>query len=199
MLKTLSEGEEELEDVNAEYATIKLEPTGTLAVNSPVDEKVKYNSKRKTPIRSNYKKSPSPRTLYGGGPPTRNSHSHYENTEQENGPPEYYYNATSYIPPIKKDSFDLFFESISASVKNLPPKLAAEVKSKVSQVIAEFELRAICEKEAEEKARQSIGGNGASQVANSLTIDSTIGSNSQQQTTDGEVTHYVYTYQPKLQ
>uniref|UniRef100_A0A1B0AGQ4 BESS domain-containing protein n=1 Tax=Glossina pallidipes TaxID=7398 RepID=A0A1B0AGQ4_GLOPL len=52
----------------------------------------------------------------------------------------------------QKDSFDLFFESMSCTVKALPPKLAAEVKSRVSQLVAEFELRAILERESCEKA-----------------------------------------------
>lgn len=47
----------------------------------------------------------------------------------------------------KKDNFDLFFEYISMSVKSLPPKLATELKGQISQLIAEFELRAIREKE----------------------------------------------------
>ena len=197
-----SEVEEVLEDVDDEYTTIKVEPTRASSTNSPVDINTKHDmkctSKRKTLIRTNHRKVPSPRTSCGGGPTAQNIHALYKNVEQENGLPEFYYGTPSYISPIKKDSFDLFFESISASVKNLPPKLAAEVKSKVSQVIAEFELRAICEKEAEEKAQQSVGGNGSSQVANLLAIDSTINSNSQHQNVDGEVTHYVYTYQPKI-
>lgn len=55
-------------------------------------------------------------------------------------------------PPIQqsKDTFDLFFDSVCATVKTLPPKLGAEVKGRISQLIAEFELRAICEREAQE-------------------------------------------------
>ncbi|KAI9584748.1 hypothetical protein GQX74_006643 [Glossina fuscipes] len=52
----------------------------------------------------------------------------------------------------QKDSFDLFFESMSCTVRALPPKLAAEVKSRVSQLVAEFELRAILERESFESA-----------------------------------------------
>ncbi|XP_037806921.1 uncharacterized protein LOC119600612 [Lucilia sericata] len=120
---------------------------------------------------------------------------------------DYYYTPhNSRPPPPKKDSFDMFFEAISATVKNLPPKLAAEVKSRVSQVIAEFELRAICEKEAREKAQQSVVAM-APQVANVVTIDPVITaepnsvnvSTGNQQTTHctPTVTQYVYAYQQK--
>ncbi|XP_030370075.1 uncharacterized protein LOC115620795 [Scaptodrosophila lebanonensis] len=49
---------------------------------------------------------------------------------------------------LSRDSYDLFFESACASIKSLPPKLAAEAKSRISQIITEFELRAINEEEA---------------------------------------------------
>ncbi|XP_067617436.1 protein suppressor of variegation 3-7-like [Eurosta solidaginis] len=57
------------------------------------------------------------------------------------------------IPVVQqqnKDTFDLFFDSVCASVKELPPKLGAELKGRISQLVAEFELRAICEREAQE-------------------------------------------------
>ncbi|KAL7730516.1 hypothetical protein ACLKA6_000518 [Drosophila palustris] len=49
----------------------------------------------------------------------------------------------------QRDSYDLFFESACISIKSLPPKLAAEAKSRISQIITEFELRAISEEEAQ--------------------------------------------------
>ncbi|KAH8359624.1 hypothetical protein KR093_007939, partial [Drosophila rubida] len=47
-----------------------------------------------------------------------------------------------------RDSLDLFFDSICATVKALPPKLATEGKIRVMQLIGELELRAINEREA---------------------------------------------------
>lgn len=47
-----------------------------------------------------------------------------------------------------RDSLDLFFDSICATVKTLPPKLATEGKMRVMQLIGELELRAINEREA---------------------------------------------------
>lgn len=126
---------------------------------------------------------------------------------------DFYYSPHQYsrppaLPPQpKKDSFDLFFEAISATVKNLPPKLAAEVKSRVSQVIAEFELRAICEKEAQEKSQQSVI-TVPTEMANVVTIDPVISAassadvntstgNQQNVECASTVTQYVYTYQQK--
>lgn len=89
---------------------------------------------------------------------------------------DYGYSSDQYsrpqLPPSlpKKDSFDMFFEAISASVKMLPPKLGAEVKSRISQVIADFELRAICEREAEENRIKAV----PAQVTKVLTIDSVL-------------------------
>lgn len=127
-----------------------------------------------------------------------------------------YYIPQSYSRPSpqpsqpKKDHFDLFFEAISASVKNLPPKLAAEVKSRVSQVIAEFELRAICEREAQQKVQQQQSVvTIPTQVTSVVTIDPVITtetnnventtSSQNQQSTDcsSTVTQYVYAYQQK--
>ncbi|XP_037959785.1 protein suppressor of variegation 3-7-like isoform X2 [Teleopsis dalmanni] len=51
------------------------------------------------------------------------------------------------IPPPQKDSIDLFFESVAASVKLLPPKMVSAVKHKVLHVITDFELEALSEKE----------------------------------------------------
>lgn len=56
-------------------------------------------------------------------------------------------------PIIQRDSYDLFFESACISIKSLPPKLAAEAKSRISQIITEFELRAISEEEAQQIAQ----------------------------------------------
>ncbi|KAH8349150.1 hypothetical protein KR084_008482, partial [Drosophila pseudotakahashii] len=49
-------------------------------------------------------------------------------------------------PP--RDSLELFFDSICATVKSLPPKLATEGKIRVMQLIGELELRALGEQEA---------------------------------------------------
>lgn len=57
------------------------------------------------------------------------------------------------VPVIQRDSYDLFFESACISIKSLPPKLAAEAKSRISQIITEFELRAISEEEAQQIAQ----------------------------------------------
>lgn len=47
-------------------------------------------------------------------------------------------------PPLReKNHVDLFFESVSSSVKALSPKLVAEAKMRVSQLICELELRAL--------------------------------------------------------
>ncbi|KAH8374902.1 hypothetical protein KR200_008559 [Drosophila serrata] len=58
-------------------------------------------------------------------------------------------------PPVpQRCSYDLFFESACITVKNLPPKLAAEAKSRISQIITEFEIRAI-EMEAMQQQQQT--------------------------------------------
>ncbi|EDW24542.1 GL24205 [Drosophila persimilis] len=46
-------------------------------------------------------------------------------------------------PPKEKNHVDLFFESVSSSVKALSPKLMAEAKMRVSQLICELELRGL--------------------------------------------------------
>ncbi|KAH8374901.1 hypothetical protein KR200_008560, partial [Drosophila serrata] len=48
-------------------------------------------------------------------------------------------------PPKEKNHVDLFFESVSSSVKALSPKLIAEAKMRVSQLICELELRGLKE------------------------------------------------------
>ncbi|KAH8264562.1 hypothetical protein KR038_010176, partial [Drosophila bunnanda] len=56
-------------------------------------------------------------------------------------------------PPKEKNHVDLFFESVSSSVKALSPKLIAEAKMRVSQLICELELRGLKENSpAEEPA-----------------------------------------------
>lgn len=45
----------------------------------------------------------------------------------------------------EKNHVDLFFESVSSSVKALSPKLIAETKMRVSQLICELELRSLTE------------------------------------------------------
>lgn len=47
--------------------------------------------------------------------------------------------------PKEKNHVDLFFESVSSSVKALSPKMIAEAKMRVSQLICELELRALTE------------------------------------------------------
>lgn len=57
-------------------------------------------------------------------------------------------NSTPHLsPPREKNHVDLFFESVSSSVKALSPKLIAETKMRVSQLICELELRALTESE----------------------------------------------------
>ncbi|KAH8335485.1 hypothetical protein KR074_003008, partial [Drosophila pseudoananassae] len=53
-------------------------------------------------------------------------------------------------PP--RDSVELFFDSICATVKSLPPKLATEGKIRVMQLIGELELRAMGEQESSSQA-----------------------------------------------
>ncbi|KAH8383234.1 hypothetical protein KR009_007540, partial [Drosophila setifemur] len=58
-------------------------------------------------------------------------------------------------PPAKekeKNHVDLFFESVSSSVKALSPKLIAEAKMRVSQLICELELRGLKENSPSEDA-----------------------------------------------
>ncbi|XP_037885345.1 protein suppressor of variegation 3-7-like isoform X1 [Glossina fuscipes] len=50
--------------------------------------------------------------------------------------------------PKEKNHVDLFFESVSSSVKALSPKLIAETKMRVSQLICEMEIRALNERDA---------------------------------------------------
>ncbi|KAH8288731.1 hypothetical protein KR054_008824, partial [Drosophila jambulina] len=54
---------------------------------------------------------------------------------------------TVHLPPPQKEKnhVDLFFESVSSSVKALSPKLIAEAKMRVSQLICELELRGLKE------------------------------------------------------
>ncbi|KAH8382072.1 hypothetical protein KR009_001661, partial [Drosophila setifemur] len=47
-----------------------------------------------------------------------------------------------------RDSLELFFDSICATVKGLPPKLATEGKIRVMQLIGELELRALGEQDS---------------------------------------------------
>ncbi|XP_017058533.1 protein suppressor of variegation 3-7 isoform X2 [Drosophila ficusphila] len=54
------------------------------------------------------------------------------------------------VPPKEKNHVDLFFESVSSSVKALSPKLVAEAKMRVSQLICELELRGLKETSPQE-------------------------------------------------
>ncbi|XP_016971315.2 protein suppressor of variegation 3-7 [Drosophila rhopaloa] len=62
------------------------------------------------------------------------------------------------IPP--RDSLELFFDSICATVKSLPPKLATEGKIRVMQLIGELELRALAEQEASAQSSSVPGHQG---------------------------------------
>lgn len=143
---------------------------------------------------------------YYYAPPPPSSHS--QHSHQQPPSQQHHHHQHLPLPQPKKDSFDMFFEAISATVKSLPPKLAAEVKSRVSQVIAEFELRAICEREAQQKAQQQSVIAIPTQVANVVTIDPVITTESNVANTNVEsqqtiapasstVTQYVYSYQQK--
>ncbi|XP_043950352.2 protein suppressor of variegation 3-7 isoform X2 [Drosophila biarmipes] len=57
-------------------------------------------------------------------------------------------------PPKEKNHIDLFFESVSSSVKALSPKLVAEAKMRVSQLICELELRGLSENSPKEAMQQ---------------------------------------------
>ncbi|ALC47583.1 CG34149 [Drosophila busckii] len=52
------------------------------------------------------------------------------------------------VPTREKNHVDLFFDSVSSSVKALSPKLIAEAKMRVSQLICELELRGLTEDSA---------------------------------------------------
>ncbi|KAH8278589.1 hypothetical protein KR018_005709 [Drosophila ironensis] len=56
-------------------------------------------------------------------------------------------------PSPQRNSYDLFFESACITVKSLPAKLAAEAKSRISQIITEFEIRAISQQEEQQAAQ----------------------------------------------
>lgn len=150
------------EDDTLEYTTIKVEPLKVCDAIEPIDalEKspVKKRRKVKPKIESplmfeaietteydpNFSSSTSRRSVKG--------EQGLNDSKRSDSMLDYYY----MHPPPAKDSFDLFFESISATVKSFPPKLAAELKGRVSQLITEFELRSICEKEAQDKAAEAI-------------------------------------------
>ncbi|KAH8273130.1 hypothetical protein KR018_005922, partial [Drosophila ironensis] len=59
----------------------------------------------------------------------------------------YQLQAISPLERAPRDSLELFFDSICATVKGLPPKLATEGKIRVMQLIGELELRALSEQE----------------------------------------------------
>ncbi|XP_054726490.1 protein suppressor of variegation 3-7-like [Anastrepha obliqua] len=103
-----------------------------------------------------------------------------------------------------KDTFDLFFDSVCATVKALPPKLGAEVKGRISQLIAEFELRAICEREAQQCSLtlpSTTTENTAMVVAATTTHPSDPTPSVTQESTvidPNGVPHIVYTFQSKV-
>ncbi|XP_017131676.1 protein suppressor of variegation 3-7 [Drosophila elegans] len=59
-------------------------------------------------------------------------------------------------PPKEKNHVDLFFESVSSSVKALSPKLVAEAKMRVSQLICELELRSLNEDSSKEAGANGL-------------------------------------------
>ncbi|EDW16165.1 uncharacterized protein Dmoj_GI22379 [Drosophila mojavensis] len=75
-----------------------------------------------------------------------------QTTDQEEPPTTTVSQKTMHMQ--QRDSYDLFFESACISIKSLPPKLAAEAKSRISQIITEFELRAISQQEAQQEKQK---------------------------------------------
>ncbi|BFF90734.1 uncharacterized protein DMAD_09203 [Drosophila madeirensis] len=59
-------------------------------------------------------------------------------------------------PTPTRDSLELFFDSVCATVKSLPPKLATEGKIRVMQLIGELELRAFSDQECSLAAQSSL-------------------------------------------
>ncbi|SPP87893.1 protein suppressor of variegation 3-7 [Drosophila guanche] len=59
-------------------------------------------------------------------------------------------------PTPPRDSLELFFDSVCATVKSLPPKLATEGKIRVMQLIGELELRAFSDQECSLAAQSSL-------------------------------------------
>ncbi|XP_073819125.1 ravus isoform X2 [Musca autumnalis] len=189
------------DDEHFEYTTIKVEP----AKFTPYKE-VEPIKLKKAPI----KLPKSEKSTFQFSTPDRieqnistKTHSIKKEQERLREMSDFFY-----MPRQQpKDSFDLFFESAAASVKSLPPKLAAELKSRVSQLLSEFELRAICEKEAQEKAAASAGTQSITAITSPMTVavDRTICSSTEQtsvaanqQLQDQQpIAHYVYSYQPK--
>ncbi|XP_061397563.1 protein suppressor of variegation 3-7-like [Musca vetustissima] len=65
-------------------------------------------------------------------------------------------NMTVTPAPKEKNHVDLFFESVSSSVKALSPKMIAEAKMRVSQLICELELRALTENDQQHQQHLGI-------------------------------------------
>ncbi|XP_034664445.1 uncharacterized protein LOC117898873 [Drosophila subobscura] len=59
-------------------------------------------------------------------------------------------------PTPPRDSLELFFDSVCATVKSLPPKLATEGKIRVMQLIGELELRAFSDQDCSFAAQSSL-------------------------------------------
>lgn len=192
-----------MEDDQIEYTTIKVEPAKVTPSNGEIQQKAKKSTQKlpkieKSPTTSfttieKMEREPS----FASTPRSAD-----KDRERIREMSDIYYMPRQ--PP--KDSFDLFFESAAASVKSLPPKLAAELKSRVSQILSEFELRAICEKEAQEKAASSVAQSVAlSTTPVAVAIDQPICSSSSgeptrivnQQVEGQTIAHYVYSYQSK--
>ncbi|XP_005176107.2 protein suppressor of variegation 3-7 [Musca domestica] len=197
------EDEMMLDDDHIEYTTIKVEPAKFATFKEAEPVTLKKSPLKRTKIE---KRSSQVSTFDNIIDPNTSKLSHSVKREREHVREmgDYYY-----MPrPPQKDSFDLFFESAAASVKSLPPKLAAELKSRVSQLLSEFELRAICEKEAQEKAAAAAGTQSITAIASPVTVavDQSICSTShgepsrvgnQQLQDQHPIAHYVYSYQSK--
>ncbi|XP_075168238.1 uncharacterized protein LOC142240412 [Haematobia irritans] len=184
-----------LDDESFGYTTIKVEPVKISPTHDVIEAKAKKLPTKRLKLEKS-PKSPYPTAVQkferDGGYTTSITPRSGDRSMND-----YYYSPRQ---PLK-DSFDLFFESAAASVKSLPPKLAAELKSRVSQLLSEFELRAICEKEAQEKAAASTAH--VTTITPTVAVDqalcpTTSSTDSTNATTEGQaIAHYVYSYQPK--
>lgn len=92
--------------------------------------------------------------------------------------------------PREKNHVDLFFESVSSSVKALSPKLIAETKMRVSQLICELELRALTESEANnQQAPTTAMVVSQENVSGTYILNQTVSAQHQQHQVE-EVHHY---------
>ncbi|XP_013098060.1 protein suppressor of variegation 3-7 [Stomoxys calcitrans] len=189
-----------LDDESFGYTTIKVEPVKVSPTHDIMPTKLKKPAVKRQKI-ENEKSTP---ISYSTTHQKVERDSSFTSTPRsaDRSMNDFYYMPRQ--PP--KDSFDLFFESAAASVKSLPPKLAAELKSRVSQLLSEFELRAICEKEAQEKAAAAGPQQHVTTISTpvAVTVDPSLCTSSSTEPTrvtqvDGQqpIAHYVYSYQAK--